>query len=120
MDSYGSSSSLSINNNSSYGLSYLVDNPYALGIMTILVFAYASYARTSRTPDILTNLFRNDIFRVVFLSLILMLKFNKSPTMSILVAVFFVVVIGKIMAEESWEYFSMVNAARRKRRPMRQ
>ena len=89
----------------------LIDNPYVLGCLTIFVFAYSSNAQMDM-PDMFTDLFRNDIFRVVFLSLLLMLRFEKTPSVSILVSLFFVFVMGKIMSEETFENFKSIKSRR--------
>jgi len=94
-----------------------LDNPYVLGCLTIFVFAYASKAQVDM-PDVFTDLFRNDIFRVVFLSLLLMLRFEKSPSVSILVSLFFVFVMGKIMSQETFENFKSIKS--RKHRTIKQ
>lgn len=93
----------------------LLNNPYVIGCLTIFVFAYASKAQVNM-PDMFSNLFRNDIFRVVFLSLLLMLKFEKSPSVSILVALFFVFVMGKIMSEETFENFQVIKSTKKLRK----
>jgi hypothetical protein len=86
-----------------------LDNPYVLGSLTIFVFAYASKSQVD-IPDVFTDLFRNDIFRVLFLSLLLMLRFQKSPSVSILVSLFFVFIMGKIMSQETLENFKSIKS----------
>ena len=84
-----------------------IDNDYVVAVLTIVLIAYMSHVRVE-LPDAFSSLFKNDIFRVVFLSLLLMTYMKKSPTVSIIIALFFVIVLGRIMADEAKENFQMV------------
>ena len=79
-----------------------VNSPYVLGGLVILMFMYNRYAHT-QLPITVTNLFKNDIFRVVFLALLLIPQFNESLYVSILIAVFFVLVMNRILVDETKE-----------------
>jgi hypothetical protein len=79
-----------------------VNSPYVLGGLVILMFMYYSDAR-AQLPITMTNLFKNDIFRVVFLALLLIPQLNESIYMSILIAVVFVLVMNRILIDETKE-----------------
>jgi len=80
------------------------DNEYAVAIVMIVAITYASLARPT-LPSWLTKLFKNDIFRVVFLSLLLMFNFEKSPHVALTVALVFVVTLHYINENDVQEQF---------------
>ena len=54
-------------------------------------------------PDSLKDLFKNDYFRILYLSLFLMIVVKKSFTVSFLVALIFIIGMKEIADEESFE-----------------
>lgn len=94
-----------------------ITSPYVAGFLLIVLYVYMMYSRME-LPTYVVNLFKNDIVRVIFLSLLLILNFKKSPTISIVVSLVFVGILNKIMIKETEENFihmgkslnSMVNA----------
>jgi len=87
----------------------MLNNDYVLAAVMIFVIAYASRAKID-LPDYLRNLFKNNIFRVVFLSLLLIYNFEKSPRVAITVAVIFVLVMHLINEQEVRENFEYIEA----------
>ena len=83
-------------------LSEYIDNEYLISAILIFVIVYASKAQVA-LPDWLSSLFKNDIFKVVYLSLLLMIPFDKAPHVSIIVAVLFVVILNVINRTEMEE-----------------
>jgi hypothetical protein len=83
------------------------DNEYTVAIVMIVAIAYASLARPT-LPSWLTKLFKNDIFRVVFLSLLLMFNFEKSPHVALTVALVFVVTLHYINENDVQEQFGLL------------
>jgi len=82
----------------------LNDNMYVIGILMIIVYLYSAHMKLN-SDDILTSLFKNDIFRVFFLSLLIIIDMNDSPTISILIAMLFVIIMNRIMIKETKEGF---------------
>jgi len=76
-----------------------VDNEYLLAAILIFVIVYASRSHVE-LPNWLVALFKNDIFKVIYLSLILMIPFEKAPHVSIIVAVLFVLILHIINRNE--------------------
>jgi hypothetical protein len=57
-------------------------------------------------PTYVVNIFKNDIVKVLFLSLLLILHFKKSPTVSIVISLLFIGIMNKIMIKETEENFT--------------
>jgi hypothetical protein len=76
-------------------ISKIFDNEYVNATIGLFLIVYASMG-TIELPNWLVSLFKNDIFRVFYLSLLLMIPFEKAPSVSILVAIVFVVVMNYI------------------------
>ena len=80
----------------------------------IITFFLVFYGATAspKLPNFILNLFQNEIFRVFILSLIVY-KGNSNPTLSILIAFSFVIVMNMInkkkIAEEFKEMFTQIN-----------
>lgn len=87
------------------------DNEYAVGIVALITIVYASLARPT-LPAWLTKLFKNDVFRVVFLSLLLMFNFEKSPHVALTVALVFVVTLHYINENDAKEQFGLLETFR--------
>lgn len=86
-------------------LSVLDNENVALGLaMFIAVYGYA-LARTE-LPKYIKDLFNNDIFKVVFLSLMLIANFNKLPHVAVTVALIFVLTLNYMNEQEIKERFS--------------
>ena len=75
------------------------NNEYLASALLIFVIVYASKAQVE-LPDWLSALFKNDIFKILYLSLLLMIPFDKAPHVSIIVAVLFVVILNTINRTE--------------------
>ena len=73
-------------------------------LIAIIVAAYASQTRI-QLPNYIRNLFSSNIFRVVFLSLLLMYSFNKAPHVAIAVALIFVLTLHFLNCQEATENF---------------
>ena len=87
------------------------DNEYTVAIVMIVAIAYASLSRPT-LPAWLTKLFKNDIFRVVFLSLLLMFNFEKAPHVALTVALVFVVTLHYINENDAKEQFGLLETFR--------
>ncbi len=80
---------------------------YVMGSLLILIFMYYRY-KDIELSRFATTLFKNDLFRVIFLSLLLTSQFKQSPTSSILMALFFIIIMDRIMTEETDENFTSI------------
>jgi hypothetical protein len=58
-------------------------------------------SKNSNLSRSITTLFRNDLVRVIFLSLLVKSQSTQSLTVSILMALFFVVIMNRIVTEET-------------------
>lgn len=83
-------------------------NDYIFVISCILVSLFATKSK-KQLPKVLKDLFKNTLFKIVILSLLLILL-NKKPHVAILVAIIFVVVMEAISNDElekTKEYMSI-------------
>jgi hypothetical protein len=88
-----------------------LNNEYVIGTLAVFAIIYASQSRMS-LPSWLVTLFRNDIFRVAYLSLLLMIPFDKAPHVSIIIAIVFVVTMKYIGQQDAEEHFGMLSQYR--------
>jgi hypothetical protein len=86
-----------------------VNNQYVLAALTIFTIVYASQAQVN-LPKWLVKLFKNDIFRVIYLSLLLMIPFETAPHVAIIIAIIFVVTLEFINRQEAKEDFELFEA----------
>ena len=70
-------------------ISNILNNDYILGLLFIIAFSYANLS-TPKMPDWFYNFFSNDLMKVLFLSLLLFVRFDTRPTVAIIIAVIFV------------------------------
>lgn len=92
---------------SNYGFNY-ENNPYVIAIISIVVIVYGLMLAKVGLPDYIRNLFNNTIFRVAFLSLLLIHNFNNSPHVAIAVALVFVLTLDYLSQQEMMENFDYV------------
>lgn len=77
---------------------------YAFAFLAIIAITYGRYA-APRLPDWLMRLMSNDFFRVILLSLLLVLNFESRPTVAIIVALAFVVIFDMVLHEKTLQHF---------------
>ena len=92
-------------------LSVLNNEAVVVGI-ALLIGLYASMVRV-KLPAPIVELFKNNIFRVVFLSLLLIYRFEKAPHVAVIVALVFVLTMYFINQQERRENFEYVKAITR-------
>lgn len=85
----------------------LINNDVIVIILAILVAMYASMVRVE-LPEYIKTLFRNNIFRVVLLSLLLMYGFRASPHVALSIALVFVLTLYFLNIEETKENFAFL------------
>nr|QBK89009.1 MAG: uncharacterized protein LCMiAC02_01020 [Mimivirus LCMiAC02] len=87
----------------------ILNNEYFVLVLTIFLYLYGFALSRIEMPRYIKKLFKNNIFRVVFLSLLLVYNFNKSPRVAIVVATVFVLTmyyIGESDKREGFMYFA--------------
>lgn len=82
----------------------LINNNLVIIILAVIIASYAYMIRIDM-PDYITKLFQNDIFRFVFLALLMIYSFNASPHVAITLALIFVITLYFLNNEESREHF---------------
>lgn len=90
-------------------ISKVLNNEYLIGVLVIFCVIYASQYRPN-LPNWIVKLFKNDIFRVVYLSLLLMIPFEKSPHVALIVALVFVITLHYINSQENYENFNLLES----------
>lgn len=91
----------------------ILDNDYVATFLALFVALYGIALSRVKLPDYIRNLFNNNIFRVLFLSLLMIHNFDKRPHVAIAVAMIFVLTMQYIDERETEEAFAYVNNMRR-------
>ena len=89
----------------------VLNNEYIFLVVASLLALYGANARVE-LPDFIRNLFENSVFRVVFLSLLLVYKFDKAPQVATIVALVFVLTMHHLNQMEARENFQHIEAFR--------
>lgn len=87
----------------------ILNNDVVLVIVTLLIGLYAADIRIN-LPAPIMELFKSNIFRVVFLSLLLIYTFDKTPHVAIIVSLIFVVTMYYVNQQERRENFEYAKA----------
>ena len=99
-------------NNNPITVTNVLNNEYVFAIIAILAFAYGQRAAL-KPPNWLMNLFSNNIFRVFYLALLLIVRFESRPTIAIIMALVFVYVLQYIYVKETKEAFQDIVNSRK-------
>lgn len=83
-------------------LKELVENEYFLGMLALVVMLYSGLSKPV-LPKWISQLFKNDIFRVVFIALIAMIPAKQSPHVAIIIAIIFIMTLNFVFQEETRE-----------------
>ena len=78
----------------------VITNDYFIAVVAILVVAYGQHAKL-QVPNFMVQLFSNDIFRVFFLSLLLIVRFESRPTVAIILGMVFIYMLKYIQDQSS-------------------
>ncbi len=89
-----------------------LDNDYVVVALALFLVLYGYAGARMELPGYIRNLFNNNIFRVVFLTLLLMQNFNKAPHVAITVALVFVLTLHFLSEQEVKENFAYLEAFR--------
>jgi len=85
---------------------YILDNSYVKAIFITLMLLYVATIRPE-LPSYIKNLFNNPIFRIVVLFIVVM-KGNKDPFFSLMIAISFVVTLNCLSAQQARETFKNI------------
>ena len=83
----------------------ILNNDYVFAVLAIVAFAYGQRAGP-KLPKHVVEFFRYDIVRVLFLSLLLFVRFDSRPTVAIVIAVIFVYILQYVQIQEAHEHFN--------------
>lgn len=81
----------------------ILSNDYVAAVLAIFIIAYGLILSRVGLPRWLRDLFNNNIFRVVFLSLLLIHNFNRTPHVAVVIALVFVLTVYFINLYETEE-----------------
>ena len=87
-------------------LKELVENEYFLGMLALVAMLYSGLSKPV-LPKWISQLFKNDIFRVVFIALIAMIPAKQSPHVAIIIAIIFIMTLNFVFQEETREKITM-------------
>lgn len=90
-------------------LTKILNSNIFIACMVILVTIYLTKIQ-HKVPPYIHNLFRNEIFRIVFLSLLLIYGFKSSPHIALIMAFIFVITIHFIGEQEQYENIAYFEA----------
>lgn len=93
-----------------------LDNDNVAVVLAILIGLYGLNLGRIELPDYIKNLFKNNIFRVVFLSLLLIYNFDRAPHVALVIALVFVITMNQLNQQEAQENFALLEAFRSKLR----
>ena len=90
----------------------ILENEYvAIGIALFVALYGITIARI-QLPDQIKNLFNNNIFRVVFLSLLLIHNFNSAPHVGVAIALIFIITMYYLNEQQIQEDFNKLETFR--------
>ena len=88
----------------------LLDNDWVGAALALFIVLYALNLGRMNLPCYIKNLFKNTFFRILFLSLLLIYRFEKAPHVALVVALVFVLTLDYISVEETKENFAYLEA----------
>lgn len=91
-------------------MSELLDNEWVAVAMSLFIVLYALNLGRMELPCYIKNLFNNTFFRILFLSLLLVYRFEKAPHVALTVALVFVLTLDYLSAEKTKENFAYLEA----------
>ena len=87
-------------------IDYILENHYVRSVLITFILLYTASIRPE-LPSYIKNLFNNSIFRIVVLFFIVM-KANKDPTLSLLIAIGFVLTLDFLSVQQAKESFKVI------------
>jgi hypothetical protein len=89
-----------------------LNNQYVVIATALFLGLYGLALGRMELPDYIRNLFTNNIFRVVWLSLLLIFNLNKAPHVGIAIALIFVLTLNYLNQMEVKENFIYLESFR--------
>lgn len=89
-----------------FGVPY--ENEWVAAAASLFIVLWGLALARVPLPHYIRNLFNNTIFKIVFLSLLIVFGFNKSPQVAIVVALIFVLTLQFLRereVKENFEYY---------------
>ena len=86
----------------------LLDNEFVAVLVALFIGLYALNLGKMKLPTYIKNLFNNTLFRIVFLSLMLVYRFDNAPHVALAVALAFVLTLDYLSTDqikENFEYY---------------
>ena len=83
-----------------------LDNKYVSGFFTLVIILYSTMLHP-KLPQPVVNLFKNNIFKIAVLLLVL-IKGHTDPVLALVIAIAFVLTLDFIYTKESFEAFSNI------------
>lgn len=80
-----------------------IDNGFIAILAALFIYLYALNLGKMKLPNYIMNLFNNTIFKIVFLSLLLIYNFENSPHVALAVALVFVLTLDYLNAHQAKE-----------------
>lgn len=88
-------------------LQEILNNEYVLAMLVLFVALYAELTRI-KLPKWFSDLFKNDVFRVLFIALIAIIPVKQSPHVAIIIAIVFVMTLHFVFENETREKLTNV------------
>lgn len=88
----------------------LLNNEFTSIVLALFITLYGLNLGKMKLPCYIKNLFNNTIFRIVFLSLLLVYRFEKSPHVALTVALIFVLTLDHLNHNEIHENFAYLES----------
>lgn len=88
----------------------LFNNEIIATLAVLFIPLYALNLGKIKLPCFIENLFKNTIFKIVFLSLLLIFNFEKTPHVALTVAIIFVLTLDYLDNKEIKENFAYLEA----------
>lgn len=90
----------------------VLDKEYVTVVLGLFISLYALSLTRINLPQYIINLFENTFFRIAFLSLLLILRFEEMPHVAFTIALIFVLTlenINRIGIKENLELLNEIN-----------
>jgi|LakMenE18May11ns_1017448.scaffolds.fasta_scaffold8760772_1 hypothetical protein len=96
----------------------LLNNDAVNIALTMFIVLYGLNLGKMKLPTYIKDLFNNTIFRIVFLSLLLVYRFNNSPHVALTVALLFVLGLDYLYTQQIKENFIYLESFRSQLQPL--
>jgi len=83
-------------------LNKILNDKYVIAFLILFVSLYSDISKIV-LPDWFLNLFKNDIFRLLFICLILLIPIKQSPHIAIIVSVLFIITLNLVFEKDTRE-----------------